>query len=82
MPLPRWLARFNLHVTNRILGPHFSTRVRTADSGWLTSKTEGTELRLIGRPLSPESGNSLSLCMASEPSIIAPDIIRKSDTFD
>ena len=21
MPLPRWLARFNLHVTNRILGP-------------------------------------------------------------
>lgn len=21
MPAPRWLARFNLHVTNRILGP-------------------------------------------------------------
>ena len=21
MPLPRWLARFNLHVTNHILGP-------------------------------------------------------------
>jgi len=21
MPLPRWLARFNLQVTNRILGP-------------------------------------------------------------
>jgi deazaflavin-dependent oxidoreductase (nitroreductase family) len=21
MPFPRWLARFNLHVTNRILGP-------------------------------------------------------------
>ena len=21
MPLPRWLARFNLRVTNRILGP-------------------------------------------------------------
>ncbi len=21
MPLPRWLARFNLHVTNRVLGP-------------------------------------------------------------
>lgn len=21
MPLPRWLARFNLHVANRILGP-------------------------------------------------------------
>ena len=21
MPFPRWLARFNLHVTNRVLGP-------------------------------------------------------------
>ncbi len=21
MPAPRWLARFNLHVTNRLLGP-------------------------------------------------------------
>ena len=21
MPLPRWLARFNIHVTNRVLGP-------------------------------------------------------------
>jgi hypothetical protein len=21
MPAPRWLARFNLHVTNRIVGP-------------------------------------------------------------
>ncbi len=21
MPIPRWIARFNLHVTNRILGP-------------------------------------------------------------
>ena len=21
MPAPRWLARFNLHVTNRVLGP-------------------------------------------------------------
>jgi len=29
MPAPRWLARFNLHVTNRILGP-LATRLR----GW------------------------------------------------
>ena len=52
MPAPRWLARFNLHVTNRILGP-LATRMPgmgvVVHVGRNTGRVYGTPVILFRR---------------------------------